>query len=242
MSHVQTCSVVYHAGYGGNFVKMCLSLSPDTTPYYHTNLNQLNDNDILTLYELTPADRRKIVQYASIIDYKNRHRRDVTFEPEIFYPNPLINNYYKWSIISNHPDTFGTRLPFLKKILYLDLDLSKYGIWIANSFKYFTREEKVYFPDVTKNMIVGHSIKDNIDSFETPPAYALTEEQVRDEAYCKSLPNVESVSMTTILDSLDGFVSEYTRLCRLLEITPVTDDAILYYKEWRQFRVDRFLF
>lgn len=220
MSHVRACSVVYFPGYGGNFFKLCLSLSPETVPHYTQDIATLNDSQCLELRKLTSYQRQEIIKYNSDDDYIKHHFGYFT-KPSFYYQNNLINNYYKWAIVSNHPDNIDKRIKFLDKMLYIDLDLEKYSNWIESSRKYF-KSKQINFPEGTL----------------TP--CELDSTQIKNKQTLLSHPNTEIISMTEMLDSQQGFLDQYHKACKILNITPV-DNALQYYLSWRQYRVNSFL-
>ena len=140
------------------------------------------------------------------------------------YENTLVNNYYDWAILGNHPNDVHAPLPWLKKIFYLELDLKKYSKWILSSFRYFS-SNGMFFPTQDSALRAGR----------------LSQSQLDDELYIRSHRITEILSMTDILNSQQGFERQYQNACNSLNITPVTDLAVEYYKDWRKFRVDPFL-
>jgi hypothetical protein len=220
MSHIRTCSVVYFPGHGGNFFKLCLSLSPETVPYYTQDITTLTDFQCLELRKLTSCQRQEIIKYNSIDDYIKHHSKYYV-EPSFYYQNKLINNYYNWAIVSNHPNDIDQRIKFLDKILYIELDLKKYSTWISSSRKYF-RSNSIFFP------------------LGTLQPNELNLAQIKDKQTVLSQSATEIISMTDMLDSQQGFLDQYQKACKILNITPV-DNAVQYYLSWRHVRVDPFL-
>jgi len=211
--------VVYFPGFGGNFLKLCLSLSPEITPYYTQDLSKLNDFQCLQLHKMTAEQRRTIIDFNSYDQFKKIHNiHPGILEPSSHYDNPLINNYYKWSIVANHPDNLNDRLSWIKKILYIKLDLEKYASWIIQSQKFF---------------------KDNLLFFSNQPSSIKF--NMQDEINIISLPMSHVISMTDILDSQQKFELQYQQACDILQISPVMDQALILYKNWRKIRVDPFL-
>ena len=224
-THIFTCSVVYFPGFGGNFLKLCLSLSPEITPYYTQDLSKLNDFQCLQLHKMTAEQRRTIIDFNSYDQYKKIHNTHPgIIEPSIYYDNPLINNYYKWSIVANHPDNLNDRLPWIKKILYIKLDLEKYASWIIQSQKFF-KDNFLFFPNQPSSITFNQ----------------LSNTQMQDEINIISLPMSHVISMTDILDSQQKFELQYQQACDILQISPVMDQALILYKNWRKIRVDSFL-
>ena len=220
--HIFGCSVVYFPGHGGNFVKLCLSLSPETVPHRFKDLSTLSDSECIKLHKLTAEQRFFETQYKSNLSYTKIHMS--LRDPDIHYSNPLLNNHYQWAISGNHPEDIAPRLGWLKKILFLELDLEKYSHWIMCSHAHF-KKNRLYFPEQSKSLEVGK--------------LSLAQEQ--SQQMILRQPITDTLSMTEILNSQQGFEQQYQKACDILCITPVMDTAIKFYKSWRQLRVDPFL-
>ena len=216
---LQPCSIIYFPGIGGNFIKLCLSLSTETVPYYYKHLDSYPDEKIIGIRKISSSQRREIIKYSTVEDYKKIHSNTLA-EPDFYYQNPLINHYFDWSIVSNHPDNYESRLLWLKKIIYVELDLEKYGKWIENAQTYFGQFGPFGGP--------YHN-------------HQLTKIQSDQEQQVKNYDITTTVSMTTVLTGVDGFVNEYLRACNALEITPEVDQVIPFYQDWRILRVDPFI-
>jgi hypothetical protein len=50
--------------------------------------------------------------------------------------------------------------------------------------------------------------------------------------------NMYKIDLTAMIDSTDGFVSEYQLLCNKLGIRPATQEAIVLYENWKKYRVN----
>jgi hypothetical protein len=224
--HIYGCSIVYFPGHGGNFFKLCLSLSPETVPYYPKKLDTLSNDECIELHNITPHQRYELNKFGSNEDYKKIHT-PVTGDrtPMMHYDNPLINNCYSWAISGNHPDNVYEKTHWLKKMFYLELDLEKYSKWVLSAQQYFT-QNKMFFP--------AQHLQDLRLS-------KLSTVQLKDELYVRCHNKTEILSMTEILDSQQGFEKQYQMACGSLGITPVMDVAIKYYQDWRKVRVDPFL-
>jgi hypothetical protein len=215
---IKSCSVIYFPGTGGNFIKFCLSLSKETVPYYHKPISACSNEEIIQIKSMSANQRKDMVRFKSLEDFKRFHNnRDDFFAPDFYYENSLMDAYFDWSIVSNHTNTYRDRLPYLEKIILLELDYEKYGHWIKNSFDYFKQFD-----------IFGTSCQ-------------ITDEQYTEEITIKALPITVSLSMTQILQGVDSFVEQYLIVCDALKLTPEIDCSILYYQEWRSLRVDPFI-
>jgi hypothetical protein len=225
---LKPCSVIYFSGTGGNFLRLCLSLSKETVPHYYKHLDTYTDLEIYSIRSMSAKQRQSIIQLDSLETFKNFHRvaghKNRIDEVDFYYKNPLVNNHFDWTIVSNHPDNYHDRLSWLKKILYIELDFEKYGHWIKNAGAYFKQF------DYVTNFTINHS-----------GTYLLTQDQQIQVAELKNQTITTTISMSKILDSTDGFVQQYNMACESLNITPELDAAIDYYQKWRQFRVDPFI-
>jgi hypothetical protein len=218
---LQPCSVIYFPGIGGNFIKLCLSLSKETVPYYYQHLDSYTVDQITGIREITAEQRRSIIRYSTSSDYKKIHAvKSASLElsePDFYYQNSLINDYFKWSIVGNHPSDYKSRLEWLKKIIYVELDLEKYGHWVSRASAQF-----------------------GFENFNQTN-YLLTADQYAEEQQLKNYNITTTLSMTNVLTGVDGFTNEYLRTCNNLEITPEIDQAILFYQDWRSLRVNPFI-
>ena len=164
---------------------------------------------------------RQPVSDNSTDDYIRHHYSNEYCEPRLYYENKLIDGYYQWSIVSNHPHNLEqTRLQVLNKILYLELDLEKYSLWLVKS--------KEYFPDTPQWQGRFQQSTNNI----------LSSVDLNNKQLILSYPITEVISMTHILDSQQGFLTEYQKACEILNITPVIPEAVEYYNNWCEVRVN----
>jgi len=219
---MKICCVVYFPGMGGNFFKLCLALSKETVPYYSKPLETCSQEEINVIHALSAEQRKDIIQYKTDKDYIKVHNDDLLSEPVFYYENPRINDHYKWVITHNHTNHYQVRSQWFHKILYIELDLEKYGHWVENSYNHFIQFAR-------------------FGNFNRNNNYKLTPEQQAEANECLANPMTSVVSMTNILSGVDGFVEEYLKSCETLEITSELEQAILYYKEWRALRVDPFI-
>lgn len=225
---LKPCSIIYFPGTGGNFIKLCMSLSKETVPCYHRHLDTYNDSEIYDIRSMSVKCRQNIIEFDSLENFKKIHpepnQQNRIDEVDFYYKNPLINDYFDWAIVSNHPDNYHARLPWLCKILYIELDFEKHGHWIKNAGAYFKQFNYI------SNFVVNKTGN-----------YWLTQDQKNQVAELKNQPITTTISMSDILDSLDGFVQQYLNACKSLNITPELDAAMDFYKKWKKFRVDPFI-
>ena len=219
---IKSCLVLYNPGVGGNFIKFCLSLSKETVPYYHTDLATLSDDEISKVQLLTARDRAEICKFSTIEDFVKIHS-PVIVDPTIHYKNLLINDHYTWAISHSHPTTYKSLsiFPWTTQIFYLDIDIEKYSNWLINAttaFKPHHQWHKRKWYDDQKNS-------------ETQTLIAEV----------KNMDITTNISMTSILDSVEGFVAEYQKMCNTLSITPEIDVAVPYYQAWKKLRVDPYI-
>ena len=177
---------------------------------------------------MSVQERQSINQLNSLADFKKIHPLNGQ-PPDIcaanfYYKNPLINNHFEWAIAPNHPNNYQIRLPWLKKILYVELDFNKHGHWVKNAGAYFQQ----------------FSYKNNFVINQTNN-YQLTADQQDQVIELKNHTITTTISMSEILDSTDGFVNQYLLACLALNLTPELDHAITFYQGWHQFRVEPFI-
>lgn len=225
---IKPCSVIYFPGTGGNFLSLCLALSQETVPYYYQHLDSYTDEEILKIRSMSVQERQAINQLNNLANFKKFHALDSqpleVCTADFYYKNPLVNNYFEWAIVPNHLDNYQNRLPWLKKIIYVELDFNKHGHWVKNAGAYFQQ-----FSYRTNFVVNQHN------------NYQLTTDQQSQVIDLKSNTITTTISMSEILDSTDGFVSQYQLACLELNITPEFDQAIDFYHDWYQFRVEPFI-
>lgn len=215
---IKCCSVIYNPGYGGNFFTKVLSLSKETVPYLYQDIERFSDTEIENLQHMSAYERYAIIKYQGLQTHVDWHYGRLK-DPNIFYEDPRINNFFQWSILGNHFDNLaGPRLDFIKKMIHVDLDLSVYQNWITKSNQEMQNQ--------IGRKYVG--------------SWSLTDEQLQQinqyrEQLAQKFPMCD-VSMTNILSSTDGFVHEYVKACEFLNITVETDVAVTFYREWHEWR------
>jgi len=225
---IKTAAIVYFPGTGGNFLKCCLSLSPETVPYLWKHHNSYTDEEIIAFRSMSAQQRQQILDFSNIKDFDKFHAvygQQPTI-PNIswHYDNPLIDDYYKWAVVTEHLDSYIQNLPFFSKLFYVKLDFNRFGSWIENNANYFKTFSYV------SNFLV------NNDGTYQP---TLQQQKQVDQITAHSITNV--ISMDEILEGTQGFIKQYVNACECLNITPVIDCATNFYKDWRRFRVDPFI-
>lgn len=217
---IKPCSIVYLPGCGGNFIINCLSLSKETVPYYNVNLHELGPEQVHAVLAMQADQRINFLKIDSIENFDRIHQVKNTtqplFAPDFYYSNSLINDYFEWSVVSNHPGNYHVRLPYLQRIIYIDIDLDIYKAWTRNAKSYF--EKFGYIFNFTCNL----------------------EKEMQHVDVIKKLPICLTLDMNVILQSEQGFEDQYLLACQNLDITPELDHAITLYRGWRKFRVDPF--
>jgi hypothetical protein len=219
---IKSCSIIYLPGSGGNFIKLCLSLSKETVPYYNINLHELSTKQIHAIRAMQATQRINFLKIDSIENFDRIHLAKNTtqplFDPDFYYSNSLINDYFEWALVSNHPDNYHDRLSYLQKIICVDINLDTYTNWTRKAKNYFKKFG--YTANFTCNL----------------------EKQMQHVEVIKKLPICMTLDMNAILESEQGFKDQYLLACKDLGITPEFDHAITLYRGWRKFRVDPFLF
>lgn len=216
---IKPCSVIYLPGAGGTFFRLCLSLSKETVPFYKSSLNDLTNEEIYLIRKMSAEQRKEFLRIKDFETFKNVHGSsiDSIISPDFYYSNPLINDYFEWVIAKNHTNNYQKRLPYLKKILYLEIDPDRYQTWTKNAYQYFNP--------------LGHGNKFRC-------ALYLEMQNIQE---IKKNPITTTLCMNSILDSQLGFETQYLQACSALNITPELECAVDLYKDWRKFRVDPFL-
>lgn len=222
---IKCCSVIYNPGYGGNFFARVLSLSKETVPYLYKNIREFSDLEIKNLQKMSVLERYDILKYQGLKSYINWHS-DRLKRPDIFYSNPEVDNFFEWAILTNHfNDIVSPRLEYIKKIIWVDLDLSMYRDWIYKSYhKITTQIEKL---DVTDKF--SHADWSTLSEKNIIESKKIRQELLHKYPMC-------DISMTNILSSTNGFIEEYKKACDFLEITTEIEPAVIFYQEWYDWR------
>lgn len=217
---IKPCSVIYNPGAGGNFICRCLSLSKETVPYFSADLKTLTDQQLALVKAMTADQRKKILHIDSLQTFTTVHGRSgekKIFQPDFYYENQLVNENYEWAVVTNHCDNYHDRLPWLKKIIYLDIELERYKTWTNKAGQYFKQF------GFTSNFACDFK---NLDA---------NMQQIKNNAITVVL------DMNAVLANENGFTTQYLLACSELSITPETEHALDLYRGWKKFRVDPFL-
>lgn len=215
---IKFCSVIYNAGYGGNFFARVLSLSKETVPYLYQDIAKFSCTEIKNLQQMSVHERYDILKYQGLKTCIDWHTERL-ITPDVFYEQPTVNNFFEWSIIGNHGNTIADScLDYIVQTIWIDLDLSLYQDWLNKSYKLLQNE---------------------LDTLCCHPSWILTHEDLQKiEHTRKKLEKrpICNISMTDVLSSTDGFANQYTKACEFLNITAEIDLAIAFYQGWHDFR------
>ena len=228
MLMIKACSVIYFPGTSGNLLIFCLSLSKETVPYYHTNLNSCTNDELLEISELSASQRKHIIAFDNATDFIKHHSPEKNLvEPGFFYKNTVINDRYQWAILKNHPNTYQTRLPWLHQILYLKLDFEKNGYWLKNVWEHYKTQN---LPP--QRFGLAKLISNN---YQLPDIQLAQQQEIINQKITKV------ISIDNIIQSQEGFINEYQNCCNILNITPEFDQVLPFYQNWRKIRVDPYI-
>ena len=198
---IKSVCVIYTPGHCGLFWTFLLSLSPESVPYYTTDLHHATDEQIQVVQNLSPAQRKQIVQYKTNHDFIRLHALDQLFQPDFFYANKAINDFFSVSVLNNHFNDydFGTRYQYLHHVICVNLDTDRYQPMLDRAIKQYP-----WRPDPQPIEHIKRVTND---------------------------PRTWNLNMTKVLDSQQGFLDQYMECCQQINITPVIDTAIDYYTE-----------
>lgn len=198
-------------GHAGNFLTRLFSLSPETMP--HLSRHKLNESIVnKKLENFNRLDAYSFNQANDYVDWQKFHRGFTDFydSNQIQLLNQLCLNAYTNVVYSIHPEEF---IKFSNDIKQKDVDLYHVELDL-NKFNNWVEQSQKKLKFITRSSESNNFLK----IISTHPSKAI--------------------SLTKMLESEESFLDEYIRVCALMKITPLKNQAIDLYQNWRSIRVD----
>lgn len=201
--------IVYNPGYAGNFLLRLFSLGEDVVPQLPVSLLDKNN---LKIYNTT--ERMDLYSFSSV--------RSTYLNWQKFHTN--------WMGF-NHCDKINDILyPNYKRIVFAmhvpEFEMHKIKIQSVQKMKYFYVDL-----DLEKYGNWVDSAQQDLNF-----KYRVDEKSKYQQLLDNGAPD-QLINLTAMLDSLEGFLQEYCRICSLMKIAPLMEQAVTLYKEWYATRV-----
>jgi hypothetical protein len=210
--NVENIFVVYYPGFAGNFILRLLTLSENVMPTMTKKmLTEWSESTIKPDVDLHSQYSFDTVQKDHNGEWLSFHDAWAGIYEHSLYASLIdLGEPYSKIVYQIHPHEFlkfENNIEALpqKTMLYVDLDLGKYGEWLRR-----------------ESARIG--CKPRGDEYTQG-------------AHLKEKYGMYVVNLTAILDSTDGFVAEYIKLCDRLNIQPVINKATALYENWKKHRV-----
>lgn len=198
--------IVYIPGYAGNFLQRVFSLSPSVTPV--VTRGQLS-NWIVS--GVVPSN--ELFDFTSVntkyADWQAFHNDYSSAHTLVVYPNLLSKfNQYTHVVTQIHPhELVELRQPLISRIPAVNFMYVDLDLGIYNRWWETSKKE------------LGFELR--------PGELALANELKQ---------SMQSISLTAILSSEEGFVQEYVTGCDIFKLEPCIDYAIHLYRSWKSVR------
>lgn len=204
--------IMYMPGHAGNLLCRLFSLSPETLP--HAPLEQI-EYCIARPTEIPILSPRletylfsKALNYSS---WQQFHRAWPTFLDwdKLFYWNGVLESKFSKVIHAIHPNELEQEQDRIDTIKYKEF----YYVDI-DLYKY-------------QSWVSNAQVK-----LKATPRRGEYERFVHYSNKYKMLP----INLTCLLDSDDNFLEEYLRITQLMNITPVVNEAVALFNDWKKIR------
>ena len=205
--------IVYNPGYAGNFLLRLFSLGEEVVPQLPVNLLVENDSRVYS-----SDDRLDLYSFSTIrsqyMNWQKFHRDWTDF------------SHYEKLNCTLHPDykhiVFAMHVP--------ELEMHKPALQSIQNIKYF-----YVSLDLEKYSSWIDSAQQDLNF-----KYRIDEKSKYQFLVDRAAPD-QLINLTAMLDSPDKFLQEYCRICTVMKITPVKDQALVLYRDWYDTRVAYYL-
>jgi hypothetical protein len=208
---MKTVIVLYMPGHAGNFVSRLFSLDPTTMPLIR---QQLMTESIDQGLEIPDSfDRLTNYRFSKVSDefdsWQEFHRAYADHKDHVSYRllNVFCNQKYVRIVFPLHPSEFGHDISGPDETEFYYVDLDL-DRW--GSWVDASRQ-KLHFED-------------------------RPNEQENFEHY-KNSYNMKPISLSLLLENESAFLQEYNRVCKEMNISPDTEQALALYTDWYSSRV-----
>lgn len=201
--------IVYNPGYAGNFLLRLFSLGEEVVPQLPVNLLVENNSRVYS-----SDDRLDLYSFSTIrsqyVNWQKFHRDWIDF------------SHYEKLICTLHPDykhiVFAMHVP--------EVEIHKPMLQSIQNIKYFYVDL-----DLEKYSSWLNSAQQDLNF-----KYRIDEKSKYQTLVDRAVPD-QLINLTAMLESSDKFLQEYCRICAVMKITPVKDQALALYQEWYITRV-----
>jgi hypothetical protein len=203
--------ILYLPGHAGHFLSRLFSLGPETVP--QLPIDVLKDSVVNTGQPPIIHNRAKYYSFAQgskcYDNWQDFHHAWADFYQHqlYFHFNQMQNDLFSHMIFSIHPHEF---------------DLMKQDIEQFDSAFYYVDLDGKY--------------QSWVEASQKKLGFLYRPREFNQFDKLKSQYAMQSINLTAMLDSSDGFMTEYLRLCEQMEILPCTDQALALYQDWRSVR------
>lgn len=205
--------IVYNPGYAGNFLLRLFSLGEDVAPQLPVEL--LVENN-LQVYNAN--NRLDLYSFSTIrsqyINWQKFHRNWIDFS-HYEKINDILHSDYKHIVFAMHVpelEIHKPKLQFIKNVKYFYVDL-----------------------DLEKYSNWINAAQQDLNF-----KYRVDEKSKYQQLLDNCTPD-QFINLTNMLDSLEGFLQEYYRICAIMGTAPLEEQALILYKEWYTTRVAYYL-
>jgi hypothetical protein len=201
--------IVYNPGYAGNFLLRLFSLGEEVVPQLPVNLLVENESRVYST-----NDRLDLYSFSTIrsqyINWQKFHRDWIDFS-HYEKLNCMLHPDYKHIVFAMHVPELEMHKPVLQSI---------------QNIKYFYVDL-----DLEKYSSWLNSAQQDLNF-----KYRIDEKSKYQTLVDRAVPD-QLINLTAMLESSDKFLQEYCRICAVMKITPVKDQALALYQEWYITRV-----
>ena len=201
--------IVYNPGYAGNFLLRLFSLGEEVVPQLPVNLLVENDSQVYS-----PNDRLDLYSFSTIrsqyMNWQKFHRDWIDFS-HYEKLNCMLRPDYKHIVFAMHVPELEIHEPVLQSIQNV-----KY-FYVDLDLEKYNRWISVAQQDL--------HFKYRLD------------EKSKYQYLVECASSDQLINLTAMLESSDKFLQEYRRICTVMNITPVEEQALKLYREWYDTRV-----
>ncbi len=207
IKHLKHGIVIYNPGYAGNFLTRVFSIGNEVVMQLPKELLKQNQY---------PVDE-KLALYSfsqiqsNYLNWQRFHRDWVDFYDYELLDTKFNNDECTHIMFSMHEPEFNKNLDKLTSI----------------------KNVKFFYVDLDLNKHADWLFKSQQDlNFK----YRM-DETANYLMLPNELPNLQHINLSKIIDSEEGFILEYKRICSVFGITEHVPEAVMLYRDWYSVRV-----
>jgi hypothetical protein len=208
---MKTVIILYLPGHAGNFIARLFSLGNETMPLLQQHMLQHHLETVTDIPD--DFDRLENYRFSTVPtrfdNWQQFHRSYADYKEYSCYN--LLNIYCKQKyyriVFPLHPHEF-----------------------IADFNNQF--ESEFYYVDLDLNLW-GNWVNEQQTKLNFQ--YRHNEQQQFEDL--KAMHNMQPISLDKLLDSQQSFLTEYHRICKVMDIEPLTQQALLLRQDWMSVRL-----